>query len=52
MISLGNIAGNALSVMIIAAVGNQFPSGVEVEQRVQNSALAEKAHGKLPPFVI
>ena len=53
-ISQGDIGGNSLSVMIIASVGDQFPSGVEIEQRVRNSALAEKAfkaHGRLPPFV-
>ena len=50
----GDIAGNDISVMIIVSVGEKFPSGVKVKQRVRNSALAEKAfkvHGQLPPSV-
>ena len=50
----GDIAGNTLSVMIIASVGNQFQTGVEIERRIKNPALAEralKAHGPLPLFM-
>lgn len=50
----GDIAGNAISLMIIVAVGDRFPEGLVVEQRDRNSILADKAiemHGQLPTFV-
>ena len=50
----GDIAGNTINVLVIASVGDQFPSCIEIERRKCNSALAEKAfevHGHLPPFM-
>ena len=50
----GDIAGNTINVLVIASVGDHFPSCIEIERRKCNSALAEKAfevHGQLPPFM-
>ena len=51
---LGCVAGNTGEVMILVSVGSEFPTGVQVQPRVRDPALAEKAiqtHGRLPPIV-
>ena len=50
----GGTAGNTNEVMILVSVGSEFPAGVQVQPRVRDPALAEKAiqtHGRLPPIV-
>ena len=50
----GGVGGNTGEVMILVSVGSEFPTGVQVQPRVRDPALAEKAiqtHGRLPPIV-
>ena len=50
----GGTGGNTMEVMILVSVGSEFPAGVQVQPRVRDPALAEKAiqtHGQLPPIV-
>ena len=51
---LGGTGDNTGEVMILVSVGSEFPAGVQVQPRVRDPALAEKAiqtHGRLPPIV-
>ena len=50
----GDTGGNTAEVMVLVSVGSEFPAGVQVQPRVRDPALAEKAiqtHGRLPPIV-
>ena len=50
----GEVNGNTVEVMILVSVGSEVPAGVQVQPRVRDPALAEKAiqtHGQLPPIV-
>ena len=51
---LGDVGGNTAEEMILVSVGSEFPAGVQVQTRVKNPALAERAvqtYGHLPPIV-
>ena len=53
-IKQGDIGGNTIDVMILVSVGSEFPVSVQVQPRVRDAHLAEKAikaHGHLPSFV-
>jgi len=48
----GGAGGNTGEVMVLVSAGSEFPAGVQVQPRVRDPALAEKAiqtHGQLPP---
>ena len=50
----GCISGSTREVMILVSVGSEFPAGLQVERRVRDPAMAEKAintHGRLPSIV-
>ena len=47
----GAIAGNTTETMILVSVGSEFPAGVNVQHRVPDAALADRAvktYGHLP----
>ena len=51
---LGNVSGSTREVMILVSVGSEFPAGLQVERRVRDPAIAEKAintYGRLPSIV-
>ena len=50
----GSVAGSTREAMILVSVGSEFPAGLQVERRVRDPAIAEKAittHGRLPSIV-
>ena len=50
----GCVSGNTGETLILVSVGNEFPAGVQVQPRLRNPALAERAiqtYGHLPPIV-
>ena len=54
IMSLGTMGGNTGGVMILVSVGSEFPADIQVQHRVRNPALAERAvqmYGHLPPIV-
>ena len=50
----GGTGGNTAETMIMVSVGSEVPAGVQVQPRVRDPALAERAtqiHGHLPPIM-
>ena len=51
---LGAVGGNTRESLILVTVGSEFSAGVQVQLRIKNPALAERAiqmYGSLPPIV-